>query len=645
MATFKEHLQKHSKRVVYHVKKHHRKYIFGVVWWAIAVKLVLTFIASVWLYEWYGTFAEEIPWNEIKQENTLENSNTFEETLEAILAETWSDPSLSNTWDNLIWEVFDLEVQTWENFTWWAETWSDLGWSTNTWDYQTWDNLIWEVLSWSTNTWESLGLENLTWWNQTGSDITWWFTQEPQDENVVCDNADFNFINPLSWSKLKWVINFSWTYSWVVDCSWENFDMYIRDHNNQWIKIWTSSYLNTRFQFNSIQLYSGFYNILSSSWNIIYTWQYSWLNSNFYTGYKIRIIDQIDNIVYTWDIFTIDNQLPEITWMVMEFTWNYNSWYIWLSWLINLNFIATEDLTWIIVNILWTNANLKSKSWLNYSYYLILSNQNSWTNITYNISFSDLAWNTWSKYLTSQVLFDKSIPILNYILFTWTYTWFNILWSWNKLTKYDFTYTLSWVQTWITLNNLNYMYSGLINITWLNKNQTYNYIFKLTDLVNNILTIWGNFFFTTWWKVWFIYEIISGNNTILNVSTWSTWKILTISNVIREEINKFNECKKEIKITNINIKIKNQDIKLNMPNFEKSYVKTLVNSFTIVIIDKLKKSNLTKKELDNIIDRFDDFLIILKLLRDDENQCKQNLSNYHIRSFQKALKEYNISIE
>ena len=563
MATFQEHLQKHSKRVVYHVKKHHKKYIFGIVGWAIAVKLVLTLIASVSLYEWYDTFAQEIP---------LENIN---------------------------------------------------------WDILTWDILTWDILTW----W------NLTWSNQTGLEITWSFTQQPDNQLLNCNSSDFNFINPLSWSKLKWIINFSWTYIWT-DCSWKNFDIYLQDHNNQRLKIWTSSYLNTRFQFNSSKLYSGFYNILWVSWNIIYTWQYSWLNSKLYNGYKIKFIDKTQNIIYTWDIFTINNQLPEITWIVFEFTWNYNSWYIWLSGIINLKFTATEDITWIIVNILWTNANFVNKSWLNYKYSIILSNQNTWDIVYSNISFNDLVWNTWSRYITSQVVFDRVLPLLNYILFTWDYTWFNILRSWNKLTKYEFIYALSWSQTWLVVGNSNYIYTGLINITWLNKNQIYNFILKLTDIVNNIITVWGKISFNTWWKVLFTYQTIIANSL---VSTWSTGT--TISNLIRQEINKFNDCKKDIEITNINIKINNQDIKLNMPNFEKSYVRTLVNSFTIIIMDKLQKSNLTKEELSDIANRFDDFLIILKLVRDDDNQCKQNLSNYHIRLFQKALQEYDISIE
>jgi len=82
-----------------------------------------------------------------------------------------------------------------------------------------------------------------------------------------------------------------------------------------------------------------------------------------------------------------------------------------------------------------------------------------------------------------------------------------------------------------------------------------------------------------------------------------------------------------------------------MPNFSKSDIRKIVNAFTIVVMDKLERSDLTKDDLDSIANSFDDFLIVLKLVRDDDNQCKQNLSNYHIRAFQKTLNEYKISLE
>jgi hypothetical protein len=37
-------------------------------------------------------------------------------------------------------------------------------------------------------------------------------------------------------------------------------------------------------------------------------------------------------------------------------------------------------------------------------------------------------------------------------------------------------------------------------------------------------------------------------------------------------------------------------------------------------------------------------LVILKLIRDDDNYCKQNLSNYHLTQFQESLELYDINL-
>ena len=83
-----------------------------------------------------------------------------------------------------------------------------------------------------------------------------------------------------------------------------------------------------------------------------------------------------------------------------------------------------------------------------------------------------------------------------------------------------------------------------------------------------------------------------------------------------------------------------------MPLFKKSEMKTLVNAFTLFILDKVKHDYaITSDDVTEITKKFDNFLIILKLLRDDDNTCKQNLSNYHISQFEDVLEEYHISLE
>lgn len=83
-----------------------------------------------------------------------------------------------------------------------------------------------------------------------------------------------------------------------------------------------------------------------------------------------------------------------------------------------------------------------------------------------------------------------------------------------------------------------------------------------------------------------------------------------------------------------------------MPKFQNSQVKTLVNAFTLFVLDKVKHDyTISKADIDEITKKFNSFLIILKLLRDDDDTCKQNLSNYHISQFKNVLEEYKISLE
>jgi uncharacterized protein YcgL (UPF0745 family) len=80
-----------------------------------------------------------------------------------------------------------------------------------------------------------------------------------------------------------------------------------------------------------------------------------------------------------------------------------------------------------------------------------------------------------------------------------------------------------------------------------------------------------------------------------------------------------------------------------MPQFQKSYVKKLVNAFSLLIITKLDENkNLKQADLDEITQKFNNFLVILKLVRDDDNTCKQSLSSYYINQFKDVMQEYKI---
>lgn len=81
-----------------------------------------------------------------------------------------------------------------------------------------------------------------------------------------------------------------------------------------------------------------------------------------------------------------------------------------------------------------------------------------------------------------------------------------------------------------------------------------------------------------------------------------------------------------------------------MPKFKKSQIKTLVNAFTLYVLDRIKNNaSMTSDEISEVTKKFNSFLVVLKLIRDDDNTCKQNLSNYHISQFKSVLREYNLN--
>jgi hypothetical protein len=122
--------------------------------------------------------------------------------------------------------------------------------------------------------------------------------------------------------------------------------------------------------------------------------------------------------------------------------------------------------------------------------------------------------------------------------------------------------------------------------------------------------------------------------------------VVVSGSTMKQEILKFNQCKSALTYTPVTLDIENKEYTLQMPEFKKGYVKKIVNAFTLFIMDKVeKKITLTDAEITEITKKFNNFLIILKLLRDDDGECKQNLSNYHITQFISVMNEYKIDIK
>jgi hypothetical protein len=183
----------------------------------------------------------------------------------------------------------------------------------------------------------------------------------------------------------------------------------------------------------------------------------------------------------------------------------------------------------------------------------------------------------------------------------------------------------------------------------------YNYTLSVYDIVNNITYIWGYFQFSgdtivhtnaiiNSWDVfvgvWFQTETQTGS-----INSWAQVEVGPVEK-FRSEINKFNACKEDIwETSTLEIPVRQYKAAIEMPELEKSYVRKLVSAFSIVLFDRIDDAWLNETEITDLTQEFNNFLVILKLVKDDDNQCEQNLSNYYMSKFRKSLIEYNLITE
>lgn len=145
--------------------------------------------------------------------------------------------------------------------------------------------------------------------------------------------------------------------------------------------------------------------------------------------------------------------------------------------------------------------------------------------------------------------------------------------------------------------------------------------------------IWGN----TWMASGTWYLSFSGK-TLTNTYTGS------IFTEMKEELDKFNACKKDLKFKVISFDVGGNRLVLNMPAFKKTEVKKLIAAFSYFVIKKLDTVwSIDQNELNSITKVYDNFLVVLKLVSDDDNNCEQNLGNYYRWLFTTTLERYWIT--
>lgn len=633
-----------------HIKDHHKKYLFGIFGVFAVVKLVLFILGlSVVQYSYTHTqiFAQlETGCVLTGQYYTGEYETggylTWQELTGGYLTwctmlsgyRTWGDLDVS--W-NLTWQTrIEEETQTWCELIWQTLTEWYMTWGYLTWGYRTWWTVFCNeelgtgdlVQTWTTQTWTT---------QQQNSIVTWW--------NGICESEDIVWNAPVSWSIVREIFPITWAYS-GTDCLVSWLSLQLRDHNGQRITIGTFASWTTTTNFDSRRLYSfqnnGLYHIIGNTgagnftlyWGIA-TWAYSRL----FTWYKLRLLTPHQLWLYETSTFTIDNQLPTLSWITLTANWS-ATWYLNISGSVTLTFTASEMLSWIHVT-LWSDKvpTTSTFSWLLATYTRTITSLYPEGTLAANISFADAAGNTGAVVYTSSLMFDVTRPVITGFVFNESTSGLLLNFIWSEPVKYSFNYQRTW-WTLMTGATQQYLTAQHILFSWIERDQLYIFRAYFFDIAGNSRSITGDFMRTNLWQIRSHISLAPITNEVA-----LSWNLATLAVVLKAEVEKFNACKNALSYTPIELEVRRKNFVIQMPSFKKSQMKTLVNAFTLFVLDEIKKDyTISKDDIDDITKKFDDFLVILKLIRDDDNVCKQNLSNYHIGHFQKALEEYKISL-
>jgi len=625
-----------------HIKRHHRKYLFGLFGgYAVAKLFLLVLWLSVVEYSYNSAFAQlqsgcvrtgqYYTWQYHTWAYLTGQELTWWTVINCVdlsgYRTGWTlDESNVLTGQTRVEEKSQTGCElTWQTLTGWYLTGSYL-----TWGYRTWGTVICTEEQGTGN--------NIPWvWNNQTWNIVWW--------NGICESGDVLWSAPISWSLVRNIFSLNWAYSWTDCLSW--LSLQLRDHNNQRITLSPIASWATSYAFDSRRLYSfqlsGLYTIVGNTgaenFNL-YTWIYSGLYSRLFTWYKARLITSGQTTIQETLFFTIDNQDPTLTWIALTSSWS-TTWFLNVSWVVTLAFAASEELSWLQVT-LWSGklAASSTVSWLNYTYVRNLTSLYTEWLLTPVISFADAAGNTGSVTYVSSLTFDKTKPVVTWFVFTEATGWLYVNFSWSEPVKYAFTYQKTWTLT-ITGASADYLTAQQLSFSWVIRDQLYLFTLDIFDRAWNSRAVTGNFMRTSLWQVISnVYLVPIVSEEVLS------WSLATLAVILKAEVEKFNTCKQTLSYTPIELKVRNVKFVIQMPLFKKSQVKTLVNAFTLFVLDKIKHNyGITSTEITEITKKFDSFLVVLKLLRDDDNACKQNLSNYHISQFKRALEEYKITLE
>ena len=439
-------------------------------------------------------------------------------------------------------------------------------------------------------------------------------TNETSNENWKCDRWDIEITSPMEWNTVWGIFNITWKFI-NDDCKDERYIIKLRESNDEYIEIYSGDGNTTWISFDSTQLLL-----------------------NYYSWHKISIVQDSTeyNTIYRneeWGDFTIDNKAPELSNTWVQYSTKNKKLNIWDT--VTVSFESDEELTGVTVNIQWTRAYLDEKDWNKYKYTMEFTENNNTGKIVYWIDYSDIAWNTWYYERYDNIELDYTAPIMENINMTKSWDEIRVTFDTDEITDAYLVYMVSWAKYTNSSDSSNKTDHEFILNDIRNK-LDYNYSIAIEDEAKNTLNIWWDFYLS-WDDVIFTNREISKSHLITE-AWFKTWD----ETELKEKFNSFDKCSKDLKFINMNLPINGMTWKLAMPSYTNSSVNQMTNAFTTLLVKRIEGKAFSQRDLDEIFEDLNNFLIVVKLVKDDENACKQNMSQYYINRFKKTLIKYKL---
>lgn len=488
-----------------------------------------------------------------------------------------------------------------------------------------------------------------------------------------CTQPNLSFITPAS-GAVVWG-RFSIVRTWTDGSCFEWYAIDLLDHNNQRIGFWrkagswrfqvyeravtgldfavTGQFNNTITFDSTLLAYTWYYTItgihLSGTthsgvtytqdtiYNIYTGWYQTWTYTDYATWYKLRIRKNDIILAESNGTFTIDNRKPILTSLTSSFAPLFN-WYVGKAAIMTASFTATEQLTGgTTFTILGTTVTPTSvvQSWSTYSFTVPLNTVTASGSLAFTAHVTDLAGNTGAIYGTSSIILNNIVPaISNFSFATGTASGsINLSWKTNISTRYNLSFSKSGTVGTTYFTGTTYGTSHTYTMTNIQHGHQYPFVITALNNVDNNATL-----------QWTLHRSTTG---VLSISLQSSNDILQLSwqaetnlylQILQNEISKFQSCKAAINFTNQTIPVGNKNITIKIPTITSNSVKQTMLTFLLLFTNKVKeKTTLSQAELNIVADAVNNFLVVIKLVDDDNNNCEQKMSTYYLSQFEQLM--------